>query len=174
MNHFQEKVDNLLFYPSILARHGVNGTVNSRIVLDRDGTCNWSLTKIESADPHLRIFILHLLKKVCDENYKKYIGQRVQTNLDMSFAFSISEKPTTDELVRQNQKILGNVLLFFRNSHQSVAEWHLGPFAGMFPIPIINVDFEWLFENFDRYVDHKDPLKEFRPTNEPEAVWIQD
>lgn len=79
----------------------------------------------------------------------------------MSFHFSISEEPTTDELIQQNQKVMGNVLLFFRNSHQSIAEWHIGPFTGVFPLPMVSVDFGWLQENFDRYVNHREPLKEF-------------
>lgn len=72
-----------------------------------------------------------------------------------------TEEPTTEELIRRNQKIIGNVLLFYRNSHQSIAEWHLGPFRGMFPIPWVNVDFDWIIENFDKHVNEKDPVKEF-------------
>lgn len=162
MKRFHEKIDALLFYPGILARQKVSGIINVRIVLNQAGDCDWHLTKINGADPHLRFYILHVLKQTCDENYKKYLRDRVTTNVDMSFDFSISEQPTTDELIKQNQKILGNVLFFFRNSHQSVAEWHLGPFTGMFPIPVVSVDFMWLQENFDKYVNHKDPLKEFR------------
>ncbi|MBS1969425.1 MAG: hypothetical protein JSU04_03925 [Bdellovibrionales bacterium] len=161
MKRFHAKVDALLFYPGVLARHQISGFVNARIVLNQKGDCDWRLTKIRAADPYLRVYILHLLKKVCDENYKNYLGGRVMTNVDMTFQFSISEQPTTDELIQQNQKILGNVLFFFRNSHQSVAEWHLGPLTGVFPLPFVNVDFAWVFENFDKYVNHKDPLQEF-------------
>jgi hypothetical protein len=162
MDRFHQKVDALLFYPGVLARHKISGTINTRIVLNSEGDCDWQRTKIRAGDPHLRIFILHLLKNLCDENFKKYLGKRETTNIDMSFLFSISENPTTDELIRQNQKIVGNVLLFFRNSHQSVAEWHLGPFTGMFPIPWVSLDFPWIFENFDKYIHHKDPMADFK------------
>jgi len=160
MKRFHEKVDAILFYPGVLARNKISGIVNTRIVLDAEGQCDWKLTKINAADPHLRVYVLHLLKNVCDENFKKYLGGRIRTNIDMSFQFSISEKPTTDELIQQNQKVIGNVLLFFRNSHQSIAEWHLGPFRGVFPLPMVSLDFDWLQENFDRYINHRDPLKE--------------
>lgn len=161
MSRLHAKVDALLFYPGVLARHEISGFVNARIIFNQEGDCEWERTKINAAEPYLRVYILHLLKKVCDENYKNNLGGRVSTNVDMTFQFSISEQPTTEELIRQNQKILGNVLFFFRNSHQSVAEWHLGPLTGVFPLPFVNVDFEWVFENFDKYVNHKDPLQEF-------------
>ncbi|MGZ3797695.1 MAG: hypothetical protein ACXVB1_15090 [Pseudobdellovibrionaceae bacterium] len=160
MSHFQEKVNSLLFYPAVLAHHKISGLVNTRLVLNDKGDCDWALTKINSNDAHLRLFILHLLKKTCDENYKKYLGTRISTNIDMSFEFSITEQPSTQELIRQNQKVLGNVLFFFRNSQHSIAEWHLGPFTGMFPIPWGSLDFGWIEENFDRYVNHKDPMNE--------------
>lgn len=162
MNHFHAKVDGLLFFPAVLSRHKVSGFVNTRVVLNRDGNCDWHLTKINAADPHLRIYILHLLKKVCDESFKPYMGGRINTNIDMTFQFSISEEPTTEELIKKNQKILGNVLFFFRNDHQSVAEWHLGPFTGLFPIPMVNLDFDWFAENFDKYINHKDAMDEYR------------
>lgn len=162
MSRFHEKVNGLLFYPGVLARHKIKGTVNTRIVLNQDGDCDWHLTKINANEAHLRLFILHLLKKTCDENYKKYLGARTNTNIDMSFEFSISEQPTTQELIRQNQKVLGNVLLFFRNSQQSIAEWHLGPFTGVFPLPWVNLDFGWIQENFDRYVNRKEQMNEYR------------
>jgi hypothetical protein len=162
MSRFHEKVNNLLFYPGVLARHKIKGIVNTRVVLNNEGDCDWQLTKINSNDAHLRFFILHLIKKTCDENYKKYLGARTSTNIDMSFEFSISEQPTTQELISQNQKVLGNVLFFFRNSQQSVAEWHLGPFTGVFPIPWVNLDFGWLEENFDHYVNNKEQMNEYR------------
>jgi hypothetical protein len=161
MSRFHQKVDALLFYPGILARHKVSGVVNARIVLDQNGDCDWEHAQIRAGEPHLRLFVMHILKNVCDENFKKYLGKRERTNIDMSFQFSISEQPTTEELIRQNQKVVGNVLLFFRNSHQSVAEWHFGPFAGMFPFPVVSLDFDWIQENIEKYIDHKNPMGEY-------------
>lgn len=162
MKRFHDKVDGLLFYPGVLARHQISGVVNTRIVLDQQGSCNWELTKINANDPHLRIYILHLLKQVCDESYAKYTKERKLTNIDMSFNFSISGQLTTEELIDQNQYIVGNVLAFYRNSQQSIAEWHLGPLTGVFPIPWVGLDFGWLQENFERYVNDKDPLKDYK------------
>lgn len=127
MTRFQQKIDAVLFYPGILARRQMSGVVNSRIVLNSEGSCDWHRTRIESANPYFRVYILHLLKGVCSENFKKYTRDRELTNVDMSFTFEISEDLTSAELIAQNQKVLGNVLLFYRHSRHSVAEWHLGP-----------------------------------------------
>ena len=39
-----EHVEDLLFYPSILAYEKISGTVNVRLVLDAVGACNWEKT----------------------------------------------------------------------------------------------------------------------------------
>jgi hypothetical protein len=136
MKKFQQKIDALLFYPGVLARRKISGIVNSRIVLNQAGDCDWRHTRIEAANPYLRVYILHLLKKVCSENFKKYTHAREMTNIDMSFKFEISEDRTSDELIAENQSVLGNVLIFYRQSRNSIAEWRLGPLTGMFPIPL--------------------------------------
>lgn len=159
MQFFYRKFDAVLFYPEILARHKIGGVVNARIVLNRSGECDWQKTQIRAAEPYLRVYVLHMLKNVCHENFKSYTRQRESTNIDISVNFSISEQPTTDELVKSQQRIVGNVLLLFRNSQHSVAEWRLGPFTGLFPIPAVSLDFGWLQEHMS---GGEDPFQEFR------------
>lgn len=169
MQFLHRKIDGILFYPEVLARHKISGTVNTRIVFNKEGSCDWHNTKIQAGDPYLRVFVLHILKKVCGENFKHYLKNRTQTSVDMSFQFLISEHTSEQEYIDEHQKIVGNVLLFFRNSQQSVAQWHLGPFTGVFPIPWVSLDFGWIMENFDKYVDHEDPMGDFKDGKAEEA-----
>jgi len=65
--------------------------VNTRFVLNQSGECDWKYTQIKGKEPHLQLYVLDLLKRVCDENFKRYVRERVITNVDISFQFAISE-----------------------------------------------------------------------------------
>lgn len=156
-----DKVDANLSYPGVLARHKIQGTVNARFVLNAEGGCDWSYTHISNGDPYLQLYVLDLLKRTCAENFKRYTKDREITNVDMSFQFAISESGD-GEYQKKNQILVGNTMHFYRNSHQSVLEWELGPFKGMFPIPAAYLNLPWIKENWDRLIKGKEPLKEFK------------
>jgi hypothetical protein len=40
-------------------------------------------------------------------------------------------------------------------------EWEFGPLKGLLPIPAVYLNFPWIFENYDRLILKKDPIKEF-------------
>ena len=152
MTVIREQVDGLLFYPGVLAREKISGTVNARLVLNREGSCDWPLTTITSSEAHLRIYILQLLKKLCRFDYGKFVRGRETTNVDLSFMFEITEGDPKRGLAAQ-EKTVGNVLLFYRGSQQSVAEWRIGPLRGIFPLPYVGLDFIWLKENWEKVVE---------------------
>jgi len=156
-----ERVDYNLSYPGILARHKIDGTVNARIVLLDTGKCDWHKILIQGHQPYLELYVMDLLKRVCQQNYKPYLGARQITNVDLSFQFDINEN-NDHERVKSEKFIVGNTLMFYRNSHQSVMQWELGPFHGMFPVPMIYLNLPWIQENWDRLVHDKDPLSEFK------------
>ncbi len=155
------QVDGTLFYPGILSRQKIKGTVNARIVIASTGDCDWQMTKIHGGDPYLSLYVLDVLKNVCKMNFKKYLGNKVLANADLSFRFDINENNEKDRL-DQEKVIVGNTLLFYRNSHHSIAEWELGPFKGMFPIPAVYLNIPWIQENWDRLIHKKEPLDEFK------------
>lgn len=158
---FYSHIDSSLAYPGVLARHKITGTVQARVVVDRNGSCDWQRTKIEGQNGYLGLYVLDVLKRVCQMNFKQYIGDREVTNADLSFKFDINENDDWQR-VEKEKFIVGNTLLFYRNSHQTVMEWELGPFRGMFPIPMIYLNLPWLQENWDSLVNKKEPLKEFK------------
>jgi len=156
-----DRVDSSLSYPSVLSRHKIQGTVNTRFVLNQLGECDWKYTQIKGKEPYLQLYVLDLLKRVCDENFKRYVRDRVVTNVDISFQFAISENGD-ESYAKEHQALIGNTMAFYRNSHQSVLEWELGPFKGMFPVPAVYLNIPWIQENWERLYNGKDALKEFK------------
>lgn len=155
------QIDGALFYPGVLSRHKIKGTVNARIVIAESGDCNWQKTQIRGEDPYLSLYVLDVLKNVCHANFKAYLGQKTLANADLSFRFDINENDEKDRSDKE-KLIIGNTLLFYRNSHQSIAEWELGPFHGLFPIPAVYLNIPWIQENWDELVHKKEPLDDFK------------
>lgn len=110
---------------------------------------------------YLQLYALDLLKRVCLQNFKTMLGSREQTVADLSFQFDINENNDPDRIAAQ-KIVIGNVLHFYRNSHQSIMKWELGSFRGMFPVPMAYLNIPWIQENWERIVDKKDPLVEFK------------
>ena len=149
-------VDSRLIYPSILAYHGISGTVNARLVITKKG-CDWRHTTITASEPHLRVYILDVLQRTCQQSLAEFARADRASNVDFSFSFAQTEH-NDQGLIQAQNKIVGNVMLFYRNSHASVAEWKLGPIRGLFPIPAAAVDFVWLKLNWDKFVGKPDPM----------------
>ncbi len=161
MMKIHRQMENLLYYPSVLAYHQVEGNVNARLVLNEKGSCDWNQTSISSDSAYLKIFVLDLMKTLCKNNWGRELSGRKLTNVDFSFQFAITEHDDWKFKEEQN-RIVGNVLLFYTNAQHSVAEWNVGPFKGMFPIPVISLDFQWLQENWEKVIEGKDPYREFK------------
>ena len=161
MRSFYEYVSNLTYYPGVLARRNMSGTVYARIVLDKQNGCDWTHTWIKSREKYFRIYVLSILKKACRQDFSKLFGGKQQLNVDLAFTFAITEGLQTEFSQYQNRDI-GNTLLLYRNAHKSKLEWSFGPFKGLFPYPVVNIDFVWLKENWDKYMEGKaDPVDRF-------------
>lgn len=155
-----EKVSGLVYYPGPLARRGIEGTVNARIIMNSKGQCDWSKSYVGGDRSELRFYILALLKKLCLTNFAINYGLRPSNNFDFSFHFDLHEKE------EKPPKILGNVLLFEIPGHVPAGTWRLGPIKGNFMIPnMIFLDPGWIEENWNRLVLSKDPMQEYRPKN---------
>lgn len=167
MERLKERIEAKLVYPRVLAKRQMQGTVNARLVVDSVGECQWDLSQVNSSQIYLRVYVFTLLKELCREKLvlERQSGQTIATaqtrNLDLSFRFEITEN--NEDYLRDNQQVIaGNVLFFYRNSHQSLGDWHLGPLKGFLALGA-SIDFEWIKENWDRLVNGLDPLQPYRP-----------
>lgn len=155
-------VQGLLYYPPALGRRAISGTVNSRLVFNSEGACNWKKTQISGANPYLKFYSLALLKKLCKFEAIQQIGFTDGQVADLSFAFIITEDFRTYKQDEAADRIVGNVLAFSRTYAKSILEYHIGPLQGLWLVPAVNLDFAWIFENWDKYVNGLDPLREFK------------
>jgi hypothetical protein len=162
MHRFYERVDAHVFYPAVLSRHRIAGHVHARVVL-KGNDCQWNSIPITSTESHLRVLVLAILKEVCAEDLSDIHLPRASGNFDLSFEFALTED--NDPVRIEKQKVIvGNTLFFYRNSQHSAAQWNLGPFTGVFPIPAVSMDFDWLERNWDSVVRGKrrDEMREYR------------
>lgn len=156
-----DQIDGILFFPSFFNRHKIQGVSNARLVLNEEGNCNWQHTDIQGTNAYIQLYVLSVLKKTCEQNYKRYMGNRSLTNIDLSFQFALTED-LDKEYRDKNQYIVGNTLLFYRNSVKSLFEWEFGPFQGVFPIPAIYLNIGWIKENWEKIMESKDPISVFK------------
>lgn len=156
-----DSIDSVLFFPSFFVGKNLQGAVNARLVLNNVGTCNWNQTQIHESEFYIRLYVLSVLKKACQQNFKPYLNGRQLSVVDLSFLFQFgeTENPQHDE---ENRFIVGNTLHFFRSKAKSIAEWEFGPFKGIFPLPAVYLDIPWIQENWDRIVNSKDPESIFK------------
>jgi hypothetical protein len=52
--------------------------------------------------------------------------------------------------------------MFYRNAVKSLMQWEFGPFQGVFPVPAVYLNLPWIQENWDKLINHKDPISEFK------------
>lgn len=156
LDRIRDQADGLTSFPSLFRRHDIWGSVNARLVIDSEG-CNWPSTQIWSKERHLQIYVLSVLKKLCGLDSVARLTKVGRKNVDFSFSFAFTE----DASLKDSSEVRGNIVIVSRVIPKSVMEWRLGPIRGLFPIPAVNIDFDWLKQNWDRYIEGRDPFKEF-------------
>jgi hypothetical protein len=152
------EVEGLLYYPGVLGRRKVEGTINTRLVFGEDSKCDWSRTRVTGASPYLRVYIFALLKKLCAFDTMTTMGFLKDQRVDMSFRFFLVNRTTE----KDHSTLAGGVLLFQRQFLVLPGEYHIGPLTGTVFAPFVSLDWPWVVEHWDQWVEHKDPLRDFR------------
>lgn len=157
-----EEINNLLFYPGPLANHDIGGTVNVRLTFDSRSHCDWSRSRVGGAHPYLRFYVTALIKKLCAFETIEHMSFKEKQFVDLSFAFVIVSFGEVFAAQEKKQGIVSNVLMFYRSVEHSPLEYRIGPLRGYLFAPVVALDFPWIFENWDKYVNGKDPFRDFK------------
>lgn len=162
LDQLRQEIEQMLFYPGVLSRRRIKGVINARLTFAEGSRCAFKKTRVEGAEPYLRVYVLAVIDKVCGLSFVSRLGFREGQKVDLSFNFYISENPVSREQDEQQSRIAGNVLTFQRGFTESSLEWELGPIRGVWFAPMVFLNVPWVVENWETYVDKKDPLRDFR------------
>lgn len=158
----REEIRNMLNYPGALAMRNIEGHVEAQLYFTDDSKCDWKRTTITSGQPYLRIYILAMLKKLCTFTVVERMRADHRRTLDLTFQFDIVNEFTADWAKHDDDFVAGHVIGFRRTAMKSVAEYQIGPIRGVWFVPAVALDFPWLVEKWDQYVNGIDPLAAFR------------
>ncbi len=157
-DNIREQIEGLLYYPPVLARNNISGVIKSRLVLTGRGECDFARTSVSGSQPYLKNYTLSVLKKLCAIDLKRGLPQKDWIVMDLAFDFDLNHDPYGADY---KNITVGNVLLFHRAA-SSVAEWKLGPFKGYWFAPVINLDFQWFADKWDKDVKGRDLYEDFK------------
>ncbi len=157
------EIEGLLFYPSQLGRKGIEGFISARLFFNESKNCEWHKTRIEGASPYLKFYIAALLKKLCRLENIQHLALKENQFIDLNFNFEIIGVVALNEPEQNVDAISGNVMRFRRTFVKPIGIVPIGPvYVNVFMPTMVFVNFPWLLEKWDHYVNHRDPLDEFK------------
>ncbi|MCB0379421.1 MAG: hypothetical protein KDD33_13085, partial [Bdellovibrionales bacterium] len=148
-------------YPYVLIRRGIEGHVNARLVVNGQGQCEWSYTKIGGEKPELRLKVLLILKQFCRSDFWHHLKIRESSNLDISFHFDVKSMESDVKY-----SVTGNTIFYRIPGRQGTGMWQIGPIKGHFIYPMVFLDPAWVMENWSRFVEGNDPMEIYRQVKE--------
>lgn len=155
------EINGAMSYPEALGKREYSGTILTRLFFRDSGGCDWTRTKIFPGQPHFRVYILALLKKVCGLGQIDRMQIRTSDHVDLSFTFHLVNMGEHVEPETFNFTT-GNVLAFERVWVRSPIKLDLGPLT-LFEGDLVHLNFDWLFTQWDKLTDqYKDPMEPFR------------
>ena len=157
------EIEGSLHYPRVLGDRQISGVINVRLRFREGSRCAWP-PRIEGAAPYLRVYVLALLKKICGFEILTTMGFVAGQTVDLSFAFVLTDRPDAGR--GAPGRIAGNVLMFERTYPARALSYQLGPIRGVWFAPVVSLDWGWVVEHWEQWVDHKDPLAAFRDSTQ--------
>jgi hypothetical protein len=154
------ELDGAMTYPDALLKRDMQGSISARLFLRKEGGCDWQRSKILPGEPHLRVYVLGILKKVCGLGQIAALHFQTSEFADLSFNFHLVD---TDDITESPPPwITGNVIGLERQRHRFPFKIPLGPIV-LFGGDLVHVDFGWLFDQWDLLVGQKkDPMAAFQ------------
>jgi hypothetical protein len=167
MEHFvhydqlMREIQGLLYYPNALGVRKISGTIHVRLYFTKDSKCDRRRTRAEGHHHYLKFFVLALIQKLCGFETIEHMGFKENQFVDLSFAFVLAERE--DRLDSEKRDAInGNVMRFERIAHDVWYEYRIGPIRGIYGIPYWTLDFPWVLDKWESWVEGRDPLDAFR------------
>lgn len=148
-------------FPALLGNHGMEDTINSRLVFDENSHCDWSKSRVGGTLPAYRVYTLALLKKLCAMKTIEHLHFRKNQFVDVNFTFAILSLPEPPGMPQDT--LQANVMSYRRTFIKPRFEVHAGPLQWTPLAPnMVFLDFPWIFEHWDKWVEGHDPMDDFR------------
>lgn len=157
-----QHLQGMINYPPGLGRRKVSGTVTARLAFTQPANCNETRSFVRGGHPYLRVYIASMLKKYCRILQESDVKVGPEKTVDLTFAFVLTAE--AELLIEQTSHdgITGNVMRFYRSYPAPTLEYRLGPIRGVFGVPMVFLDQEWIFEKWDLWVNEIDVLDRYR------------
>ncbi len=155
------EVQGLLYYPNALEVRKISGTIHARIYFTKDSRCDRARTRVDGHHYYLKFYIMALIQKLCALETVEHMGFRENQFVDLSFAFVLTHREDRLESEKRDA-INGNVMRFERIGHDVWYEYRIGPIRGIYGVPYWTLDFPWVLDKWEMWVEGRDPLDAFR------------
>ncbi len=157
----QREIQGALSYPMAMGVRSIDGTISARMTFTKDSTCDRKRTWARGHHHYLRFYILALMRKICTLSNIEQMHFKEGQFVDLTFAFVIQEGRDR-EVLEGRDNITGNVMRFERIYPKAWYEWSAGPFRGIYGVPFVFLDYPWVLDSWEKWVEGRDPLDAFR------------
>lgn len=171
LQYIYRRIEQNLGFPRAFASQKMQGNVVAVLRFDREGRYLSNKSSFQSSSRYFRIYVLRLIEslfkgkrlpghfvknfsdgkpkdgiskdgKPKDGKFKNGKPKNKAYTISALFAFAITEH-NDEQLIAAQQQFGGSVMRFFRNSHQSVLQYKVGPLSGIIGAPIAALDLLW-------------------------------
>lgn len=157
----QREIQGTLSYPAAMGVRDISGTISARITFNEGSKCDKKRSWARGHHHYLRFYVMALIHKVCGLGNIEHMHFQENQFVDMNFIFLIAEGKDI-EVLEKRDNVTGNVLTFQRIYPKAWYEWQLGPFRGVYGVPFVFLDYPWVLDKWEKWVEGHDPLDSFR------------
>lgn len=159
MQNVGDQVESALDYPVEFRNAGMEGTVTADVRFSADGTLEKPVAR--SRSNYLRVHVLRVLRRTLASGLPLTYTRGRPVGLRFRFDFILSD---ADQLIRPEvREVNGN--FHFQRVGRGFGEWKLGPLRGVWFVPAVALDPEWIVDAAKKTFSRKaeiDPLETYR------------
>ena len=158
------EINQRLTYPDLFKQSLIDGRVEAKLVFSKDGEFLPDQSKFSAGSGFLRVSVIQNLRATFLSPIPKALRRDRPFSVSCVFIFEVVEH-ADGETVRTKQVDDGGLLAFYRYYVHSKAQWDLGPFSGIAPIPFVGFSPLWVVDKVAELFSKKakiDPFDKYR------------